>query len=163
MAGPEDEVYKIALCGKMGVGKTSIYTRLSTDEFPEEEQSLHHIDQCFIPLVCICNKKLKIHLWDTLGMEEYESLTRNHYSNSKVVLVVYSLDLPDSLAQVKECTQSAQVNAPAAKIVLVANKMDLPNYRRLETDLRVKEMFPKTEYEHQFRISAKTGEGLNEL
>jgi Ras homolog gene family, member B len=86
-------------------------------------------------------------LWDTAGQEDYDRLRPLSYPNTDVVLVVFSVDSPDSLENVAEkwvpevcfpvhllslpsqltrlLSFQAQFFCPDAPVILVATKKDL--------------------------------------
>lgn len=45
---------------------------------------------------------LKLALWDTAGQEEYDRLRPISYPDTKVILICFSIDDPDSLNSVRE-------------------------------------------------------------
>jgi Rho family protein len=47
-------------------------------------------------------KKVELALWDTAGQEEYDRLRPLSYPESHVILVVFSIDFPVSLANVED-------------------------------------------------------------
>lgn len=51
-------------------------------------------------------KQIELALWDTAGQEEYDRLRPLSYPESDVILIVFSIDFPVSLANVqdKACT-----------------------------------------------------------
>ena len=46
------------------------------------------------------SKLIEIALWDTAGQEEYDRLRPLSYPESNVILIVFSVDFPTSLANV---------------------------------------------------------------
>ena len=47
-------------------------------------------------------KKVELALWDTAGQEEYDRLRPLSYPESHVILIVFSIDFPVSLANVED-------------------------------------------------------------
>ena len=81
---------KAILLGEVGVGKTAIIKRFSQDEFRENIESTDSAS--FIEKkLDINNQKVILELWDTVGQEEYRSLTKLFIKNSKIILLVYDV------------------------------------------------------------------------
>ena len=78
---------------------------------------------------------------------------------SQAVLVVYSADIEDSLEQARDFLSDAKVHAPEAAMVLVRNKIDLD----IQGSVQHKEFHLGNDYRHHAKISAKTGEGVDEM
>lgn len=47
-------------------------------------------------------KEIELALWDTAGQEEYDRLRPLSYPESDVILIVFSIDFPTSLANVQD-------------------------------------------------------------
>lgn len=52
----------------------------------------------YITQVILDNKLIELALWDTAGQEEYDRLRPLSYPESDVILIVFSVDFPTSLA-----------------------------------------------------------------
>jgi GTPase SAR1 family protein len=56
----------------------------------------------YITNVDIDGKHVLLVLWDTIGQKEYDCLQPLSYSGSHVILISFTIDFPDSLANVQE-------------------------------------------------------------
>ena len=54
----------------------------------------------YVTLVQHDSKLIEVALWDTAGQEEYDRLRPLSYPESDVILIVFSVDFPTSLANV---------------------------------------------------------------
>jgi Rho family protein len=54
----------------------------------------------YVTLVQYESKLIEVALWDTAGQEEYDRLRPLSYPESDVILIVFSVDFPTSLANV---------------------------------------------------------------
>lgn len=54
----------------------------------------------YVTMVQYDSKLIEIALWDTAGQEEYDRLRPLSYPESDVILIVFSVDFPTSLANV---------------------------------------------------------------
>ncbi|XP_078345409.1 uncharacterized protein LOC144630925 [Oculina patagonica] len=164
-------LYKVALCGKKEVGKTSIFRRLRGDGFKDDTSKFDNLAEAKIK-VPVQDKTIEIDLWDTSGMERYGSLTRQHYFGSHVVLLVYDCDDMESLQALLDYYRDATINAYGAAMVLVCNKIDkIVNglnglaIRKAEKLLCNHEVMGRSVCTFKFRAetSAKENTGIQEL
>ena len=56
----------------------------------------------YVTLVNFDGKLVELALWDTAGQEEYDRLRPLSYPESNVILIVFSVDFPVSLANVQD-------------------------------------------------------------
>lgn len=56
----------------------------------------------YVTLVSFDGKTVELALWDTAGQEEYDRLRPLSYPESNVILIVFSVDFPTSLANVQD-------------------------------------------------------------
>ena len=56
----------------------------------------------YVTLVNYDGKLVELALWDTAGQEEYDRLRPLSYPESNVILIVFSVDFPVSLANVQD-------------------------------------------------------------
>ena len=56
----------------------------------------------YVTLVQFDGKTVELALWDTAGQEEYDRLRPLSYPESDVILIVFSVDFPTSLANVQD-------------------------------------------------------------
>lgn len=56
----------------------------------------------YVTLVNFEGKLVELALWDTAGQEEYDRLRPLSYPESDVILIIFSVDFPVSLANVQD-------------------------------------------------------------
>ena len=61
----------------------------------------------YVTLVQFEGKTVELALWDTAGQEEYDRLRPLSYPESNVILIVFSVDFPTSLANVQDKVRSS--------------------------------------------------------
>ena len=61
----------------------------------------------YVTLVQFEGKTVELALWDTAGQEEYDRLRPLSYPESHVILIVFSVDFPTSLANVQDKVRSS--------------------------------------------------------
>jgi small GTP-binding protein len=104
---------------------------------------------------------LDLSLWDTAGQESYRGLTLQYYRETKISLVVFDLTKKDSLKSIREWNDRLkEVNHGEVIVVLIGNKLDLPNRRISEeqgeqTAAEIGAIYRET--------SAMTGYGISEV
>ena len=117
---------KIILLGDVGVGKTNIISRYISGDF---NQSLN-------PTVgaSFGEKKIKkdgvtylLKVWDTVGQERYNSITKLFVQGSHIIILVYSIDNLQSFQKLDFWLTFIRANLTDGKYILalIANKRDL--------------------------------------
>ena len=70
--------------------------------------------------------QVELALWDTAGQEDYDRLRPLSYPDTDVILMCFSVDSPDSLANIPDkWTPEVRHFCPSVPIILVGNKKDL--------------------------------------
>ena len=67
--------------------------------------NLYQVPTVFENYVTDCRvdgRNVQLALWDTAGQEDYERLRPLAYSKAHVILIGFSVDMPDSLDNVKQ-------------------------------------------------------------
>ncbi|XP_023344424.1 ras-like GTP-binding protein rhoA isoform X2 [Eurytemora carolleeae] len=150
---------KLVVVGDGAAGKTSILWQISKGNIPTEhiptvvENSVIHLrikkPPSFIasrnnrPNSLDESKKsnvmidLELTLWDTAGQEELDRIRPITYPNTDILLLVCSVDNPDSLFNIKAKwnTEVSHYCRGVPKI-LVANKLDLADDPRVRAKLK---------------------------
>ena len=71
------------------------------------------------------SKNINIKVFDTAGMEKFQSVSTGFVRQADVVIIVYAIDDASSIQAVPRWTYFAVENKPEAKLILVGNKCDL--------------------------------------
>lgn len=70
--------------------------------------------------------KVELALWDTAGQEDYDRLRLLSYPDTDVIVMCFSIDLPDSLENIQDkWIPEVKHFCPNVPIILVGNKRDL--------------------------------------
>ncbi|CAG9838643.1 unnamed protein product [Diabrotica balteata] len=117
---------KVILCGEYGVGKSSIFRRYTNNTFvtATDRKSTLGLDHCS-KLFHVCDRDLKLQLWDTGGMERVASITSSYYKFAEAAILVFSFDNPASFHVLSQHLLDIVTYAENAKIFLCGNKCDL--------------------------------------
>jgi len=123
--------FKFLIVGDGAVGKTSIVRRMCHNTFSDNTEETVGVE--FMPLTMNIDKSsVKLQIWDTAGQEQYRSLGRAYYRNAVGVLLVFSYDDHSSFEHLDQwLTDVRTLCHQHAQILLVGNKCDLSDHRRV--------------------------------
>ncbi|CCE64760.1 hypothetical protein TPHA_0I02590 [Tetrapisispora phaffii CBS 4417] len=161
---------KLVLLGESSVGKSSVVSRYVTGKFNKTNAT---IGAAFITKEIKFvseegeHRVVNLEIWDTAGQERYRSLAPMYYRNTDVAVIVFDLTVPDSaakaLAWVDELLSYVEKERREEIVItVVGNKNDLIEGddkidSAMEQDIATLAKRPI------WRVSAKTGEGIEEL
>ena len=125
--------YKIILIGNSGVGKTSLFRKLSGAEFLAKNISTIGIDKKTLEYnIDIGNQKknFSISLFDTAGQEKFRAVTKSYYKESEGILLMYDITERKSFDNVEMWVNSIKESIDSSnnskfEIFLIGNKLDL--------------------------------------
>ena len=107
---------------------------------------------------------MQVDIFDTAGLERYNSLTPNYYANSRAVLLVFSVTDSSSMHALAAFREQASEGSIAVNddcyFALVGNKVDLEI--EMETS-QIQDAMVGLNCDGLFFTSAKSGEGVNQL
>ncbi|SMN19259.1 similar to Saccharomyces cerevisiae YOR089C VPS21 Rab family GTPase required for endocytic transport and for sorting of vacuolar hydrolases [Maudiozyma saulgeensis] len=153
---------KVVLLGDSSVGKSSLVMRYVIGKFQTSNAT---IGAAFMTKTIQLNgdKEVTLEIWDTAGQERYRSLTPMYYRGTDVAIIVYDVTSPISLSHAETWIDElksyvdTERNSSALKIILAANKADLVDGYQQPEELK------KSRSENFFVVSAKSGDGIEEL
>ena len=93
--GDKTITYNIVLLGNYGVGKSSIFNRLSKDIFSENIPSTVGLDST-IYFIKFRNKRYKLIIRDTSGQEKYKAITQSFLRQTDGVFFIYDISNQDT-------------------------------------------------------------------
>ena len=73
-------------------------------------------------------------IWDTCGQEVYRSLISVYVKNSSLAILFYSIDNKESFNNIENFLNDFRKDNPNGKIILVGNKSDLEESRKVSKD-----------------------------
>ena len=148
--------FKVIFLGESGIGaKTSLIKRIIGNK-SNTSMSYNIIIKHYL------GNEIKLELWDTPGQERYRSINKIFIPESHCVILVFDITNERSFRElnyhynlVKEYLGDSPI------IFLVANKIDL--FEEQEVLDEEAAIFAKGRNMQFFRVSAKTGEGVDFL
>lgn len=154
-----DYIIKTLLIGSSGVGKSSLSSQFSINEFDENTQQTIGLD---LSVKCIQyqDKIFKCHLWDTAGHERFKSLTSSYYRGADCVIIVFDLNNYDSFKDLEFWMEEIRNNTTNILCYLVGNKSDLE--KKVES-IEIEEFIIKHKINNYIEISAKNNININNL
>ena len=159
----EKYVIRVLTLGYTDVGKTSIILRFTKNQFHEKYVSTIGIDFKSKPLKIGNNTTVKVLVWDTAGQEKYKGIVKSFYNKANGILLTFDITNKESFEYidywVQELKEQKELNN--LYIVLVGNKKDKED--RKVTSEEAKGYTEENGFGGYFEVSAKTGEGINEL
>jgi len=150
---------KIILTGDVSVGKTSIISVLMGQKFTNEYEASIGVD-FFSKTIKYKGKIIKLQIWDSAGQEKFRSLIPNYIRGSSLVFIVYDISNRKSFENLQSWIDFVN-NIENSNIVIIGNKSDLQNERKVTTEEGQK--FCKEKNYEFFEVSAKEGTNLNDM
>lgn len=142
---------KIILVGDVAVGKTSMIQSILGLPFNEDYEPSIGVDY-FSKTIKFKKRMLKFQIWDTGGQEKFRSLIPNYIHGASIVLLVYDITNDNSFSHLDEWVDFVN-NIETTNIVIVGNKCDLENERKVTREMG--ENFAKEKDLRFFEVSAK--------
>ena len=123
-----DYIFKIILLGESGVGKTSIVRRLRDKGFKHQAEPTIGLDFTSMYSDITQGKKIKFHVWDTAGQENFNSIIQTYYRGVACPCIVIDVSNREALdnaskwlKQFNDKKSSNSVGMP----IIIGNKKDL--------------------------------------
>jgi len=144
------------------VGKTSISNRYITGKWVKIDISNRTVNtNCYQKSLQINNLLFNLNIWDTAGEEKYHAMAPIFYRGAHGAVVIFDVTNKETFNRAtkwtKELNEFAEGNP---KIVLVGNKIDLPN-REVSNDEAI-QLAQQCNCKF-FEVSALLGKNVNEV
>lgn len=119
------KVLKVVIAGDKYTGKSTLTSRLADRDLDGEYNSTIGVD--FMSRT-VSEVGMKINMWDLGGQERFEHIILPYFDSGKIVLLVYSVDRPESLSRLKDMYNIRYKQKDILKnrdIIVVCNKLDM--------------------------------------
>jgi len=155
--------FKISIMGPGGVGKSCITIRYTKSLFVETYDPT--IEDAFRHQVMVDDRVCVLEILDTAGQEEFLCLAQQWVENKNGFLLVFNVVESSSLLDAERFfrliqDEYASKNQQRPPVVLVANKIDLAEQRRISVK-QGQEASAAWGVEGYVEVSAKTGENID--
>ena len=129
-----DLSFKLIVIGDSGVGKSCLTNNAVKNTFEEAYNATVGFE-FFTFNVKMCEKVIKLQIWDTCGQELYRSLITNFYRNSSLAIMVYAINDKATFENIEMWLRELRTHSnPDAKVFLIGNKVDLEKEREVTTE-----------------------------
>ena len=152
--------FKVIVLGDSGVGKTSLANRQSKGQFTIQMTptiGTSHMKT----IVSVTGVDVELKIWDTAGQEQFASLVSMYARGANVCILVASFIDQSSIENLdiwKDRLFAAGENPP---IIVAINKVDLQDGAPMTLE-SLRDLYSE-KYPNLFFVSARTGDGVNEL
>ncbi len=156
-----DITFKYIVVGNAFVGKSNIIYRFVQGKFNENYKATINLDFSY-KNIKKGDKIYRVQLWDTVGQEEFQSISRGYYKSGVCALVVYDITNRESFNNVGTWMEECKINGPSTiSLVLVGNKIDLEDKRQITYEEG--EDFANQNNMQFFETSALNGSNIDKL
>ncbi|KAJ2301179.1 hypothetical protein IWW55_003797 [Coemansia sp. RSA 2706] len=139
---------KAVVIGDGACGKTCLLHVFRVGRFPSDNRYIPTIFDTWVADMEVDGTSIELALWDTAGQEDFDRLRFLCYPDANVVIICFSVDQPDSLANVADKWHpEVEQNAPRAPVILVGLKLDLREDAGVRDELARYGEHPVTEQE----------------
>ena len=129
----KQSVFKVAIAGDSGVGKSSILTQYTDHQHKDVYDPTIGID-LRVRSVKYQQNTIKMQIWDTSGLEKYRSILYSYFRNLNAFILVFSLTDHQSFKHIYYWLNILKENNSEISnlvFVLVGNKSDLLEDRQV--------------------------------
>jgi small GTP-binding protein len=159
-------IYKIAVVGNGGVGKTSMVLRYCENSF--KENYIMTIGSNFstktVDLPEYPNFQVKLQIWDLAGQKHFSFVRPPFYRGATGVIYVFDLTRRSSFADLNDWKNEVEKVIGKKASILVGNKIDLAGDGTREISTQDGDAL-KTEFgaKRYFETSAKEGDSVEDV
>jgi len=153
---------KIVVIGDSGVGKTNFIFQFTEGRFSSAHVTTVGIDYKS-KIIKLPNKKVvKLQIWDTAGQERYMAINKNLFQKVQGIILMYDLTNRDSFEHLQNWLNLINKNVSNKVVILVANKLDLAQEKRIVTEEEGENIGKKNDMLF-FEGSGASGENVDEI
>ena len=150
---------KILILGDSSVGKTSLLLQYADGYFPTIYVATIGIEYK-VKKININGADINLQIWDTAGEERFRSITQNYMKGADGILYVFDITQKSSFDNLKTWIRQSEEITEGFKKIIVGNKSDLENERRIQKETVQK--FCDERNIKGIEVSAKAGTKVSE-
>mmetsp|Transcript_21431 Transcript_21431/g.64155 ORF Transcript_21431/g.64155 Transcript_21431/m.64155 type:complete len:210 (+) Transcript_21431:198-827(+) len=158
----ERRQFKVVLLGDGAVGKTSIATRFSRDEFKQSYKQTIGLDFFIKHLLLSEQLHIAMQIWDIGGQSVSSKMIHNYVLGAHAILLCYDITNYESFADLEDWHRIVRETFGTKSVPfvgLVANKCDLSHMRAVKSEAH--QRFAEENVLHSFMMSAKSGDQVH--
>ena len=154
---------KLVIIGDSGVGKTNFIFQFTDGHFSPLHVTTVGFDyKSKIIKLNSSKKRVKLQIWDTAGQERYMAINKNIFQKVQGIIIMYDLTKRSSFENLDRWFNLVSQNASNKPKILVANKLDLAEEKRIISEEEGKKV--AKEYNIPFyEGSGSNGEKVEEI
>ena len=152
-------ILKITLLGEKNVGKTSLVYRYIENKFRESYKAMLGVNLLKKDME-VDGNSVSAQIWDLGGQDSFKSLRKLYLEGANGALVMFDLTERKTFEKLNEWVESFKEARGEQPIVLIGNKSDLENQRKI-TDMEASNYAKENNMELML-TSAKTGQNVEE-
>ncbi|MHA1914163.1 MAG: Rab family GTPase [Promethearchaeota archaeon] len=153
-----DETFKVMLLGEPGAGRSTLAQKYCFDFVNPSLGESVGVD-FYTKSLDFQGRNIKLQIWDIGGEERFSFLLPTYCIGASAVMIIYDITDPQSLKQLYNWIQVIREKIYDVPIMLIGNKLDLEECRKLEKDEAI-EIVKKYKLACYSEISIKTGENV---
>ena len=154
--------FKLIVVGNPSVGKSCLSLKGTTGKFEDNYVATVGFD-FYSFFAKVEGKIIRLQIWDTCGQEGYRSLVQNFFRGTALAILVYAINDIKSFNDVGTWVKQLKTYSnPDIKMILVGNKNDLVNERKITEEEGIKTS-KELDFFSFYETSAKTGFNSKEL
>jgi small GTP-binding protein len=154
-------IFKVALIGEGGVGKTSLAIRYTEDRFDQQMKMTIGVNFA-TKKINIAGTDITLLLWDLGGQPRFQEVVMDYFRGSKLAIAVYEVSRSFTMYRLDNWIAKLHSSVPDCDIFLVGNKIDerIPSMGVQQEEVQ---QYAEKYNAQSFEVSAKTGEGVAEM
>jgi len=154
-------IFKVALIGEGGVGKTSLAVRYTEDRFDQQMKMTIGVNFA-TKKVNVAGTDITLLIWDLGGQPRFQDVVMDYFKGSKLGIAVYEVSRSFTMHRLDNWIAKLHNSVPDCDIFLVGNKIDerIPG---MGVSREEAQQYAEQYNAYVFEVSAKTGQGVKEM
>lgn len=161
MTGLHEYIFKIAVLGNGGVGKTSLVLQYTEHKFQDSYIMTIGTNFAVKMMKYSDDIAVKLQIWDLAGQKAFNFVRPTFYQGSHTLIFVFDLTQRESFDDIVNWVEEANQFIPNTPYILVGNKADIVEQRVISK--KEGELLAAKINAPYYEVSAKTAQNLEEM
>mmetsp|Transcript_10912 Transcript_10912/g.21362 ORF Transcript_10912/g.21362 Transcript_10912/m.21362 type:complete len:288 (-) Transcript_10912:130-993(-) len=162
--GDLESSLKVLVLGASNVGKTSLATMYSRNEFPMQYKKTIGAEfkekNIYLEEAC---EDVNLMIWEIGGEHVDAQMSVKYFKGASAAVIVFAVDNRDSFDRVPELIAKVRKESgPMTRIVVVQNKIDVSKEETVVSDLEARDM-ARDMHARLYRVTCKDAELVDEI